>query len=116
MQAQRRAERVLAADRDQRVDAAGVERAAHERRAVTALGVGVRARGADDRAAARQDAGGALQRQLDRVVGEHAGPAVAEAEELVSAFGEAASHDGADHRVQARAVAAAGQQPDPRHG
>ena len=52
----RDAERVLAADRDQRVDAFALERLAHERGAVGAVLVGVRARRAEDRAAAVQDA------------------------------------------------------------
>ena len=115
VQAQRDAERVLAADRDQHVDAAALERAPHERGAVAAVGVGVGARGAEDRAAAREDPGRALERELHRLVAQDARPAVAEAEERVSAFGEAAADDRADHAVQPGAVASAGEQRDRRH-
>ncbi len=53
--------------------------------------------------------------ELDRVVLEHARPAVAKADEAVLVFAQAAAHHGADHRVQAGAVPAAGEQAD-AHG
>ena len=111
-QAARDAERVLAADRDQRVDAGALHRLAHERRAVRAVLVGVRARGAEDRAAARQDALRLLERQLEAVALEHAGPAVAKAGEDVAVAPIALADRAADHGVEAGAVAAAGQQAD----
>src|SRR5262249_2942446 len=46
---------------------------------------------------------------------EHAGPAVAEADELVTEVVDALADDAADHRVEAGAVAAAGEEPD-AHG
>ena len=79
----RDAERVVAADRDQHVDAALLQRREHALLAVLGL-VDVRARGAEDRAALVQDAARVLARQLDRVVVEHALPALAEAEDLVA--------------------------------
>src|SRR6185312_13361075 len=82
--------------------------------AVGAVGVGVRARGAEDRAAAREDPDGALVVELDGLVLEHAGPAAAEADELV-AVAQAGTDGGADHRVQAGTVAAAGEHSDPCH-
>ena len=57
----------------------------------------------------------ALERQLDAVAVEHAGPAVAEADELVAVGVDALADDAADDRVEAGAVAAAGQHAD-AHG
>ena len=112
VQAQRDAERVLAADRHERVHVARAQRRGDLRRAVDAVREGVRARGAEDRAAARQDPGGGLERQLDRVVFEHARPAVAKAQERVASRRRAAAHDGTDDRVEPGAVAASGEQPE----
>src|SRR6185312_6008238 len=108
------AERVVAADRDDRVDAAAGHRVAHRRRAVGAVRVWVGTRGAEDRPAAREDADRAVERQLEGIVGEHAGPAVAVAEEAVT-FGEPGPHGAADDGVQPGAVAAAGEHPDAGH-
>ncbi len=77
----RDAERVLATDRDQRVDAEPVERGLDALLAV-GVGVGVRPRRAEDRPAARQDPLRRLVGELAAVAGKDAGPAVAEAVEL----------------------------------
>ena len=109
------AERVLAADRDQRVDALLGERGLELLEPALLL-VRVRPRGAEDRAAAVQDPARVLVGQLDRVAGQHAGPAVAEAEELVAVHLDPLAHDRADDRVESGAVAAAGEDTDPGHG
>jgi hypothetical protein len=102
------AERVLAADRDQRVEVEPRERLADPVGPVVTL-ERVRARGAEDRPAARQDPARRLDRQL--VVGalERAAPAVAEADDRVAVVVDPLAHDRADRRVQPRAVAAACQ-------
>ena len=107
----RHAEGVLAADRDQRVDAELVQVRRDPLDAAVDL-ERVGARRAEDRAAARQDAAhlGDAERHGD--VLERAPPAVAEADELVAVDADALADDGADHRVQAGAVAAAGQHSD----
>ena len=112
MQAHGDAERVLAPDRDERVDAVLLQRAAHGVGSVPALGERIGARGAEDRAAAREDAGGAGEGELVTVVAEHPGPAVAKAEEAVLRRVQAGAHDGADHGVEAGAVASAGEEAD----
>ncbi len=114
VQSQGHTERVLAADRDQRVHAPCRQRVADCRRSVLPLGERVRARGAEDGAPAREDPGGGLKRQLARLVGEHARPAGAKPHEAVPA-GEPPAHDRADDRVQAGAVAAPGQHPYASH-
>jgi hypothetical protein len=77
--------------------------------------VDVRARGAEDRAALVQDAARVLARQLDRVVVEHALPALAKAEDLVSVVVDPLADDSADDGVEAGAVAAACQKSDSCH-
>jgi hypothetical protein len=59
-----------------------------------------------DQAARRRDG------QRHHLVLDHAAPAVPEPEQLVAVLALRAPHERADHRVQARAVAAAGQHPD----
>ena len=115
VQQQRHAERVLAADRDQRADAAALQRRADRLEAAHAVGERIGARGAEDRAAAGEDANGALQVELDRLILQHPRPAVAEAEEAVLAARKAAAHGGADHGVQPGAIPAAGEQTNARH-
>src|SRR3954449_2555360 len=106
------AERVLAADRDERVHALRLERRAHHGRPVGVAPVRVRPRRAEDRAAAVEDARGVLGGELDRVALEHAGPPVAEADDLVAVAVAAGADDAADDRVQPGAVAAAGEHSD----
>ena len=74
--------------------------------------VRVGARGAEDRAAARQDPADGVQVQRHGVALEHAPPAVAEPDELVAVLADALADDGPDDGVEARAVAAAGQDAD----
>src|SRR3954451_6737836 len=109
------AERVLTADRDQPVEAELLERGAHALEPVIFL-VGVRARCAEDRPAAVEDAAGRLVRQLAGVTGHDAGPAVAEAEELVVVGVDALADHGADDGIEAGAVAAPGQESESGHG
>ena len=110
-----RAERVLAADRDQAVEARRVERRADQLGPVIAL-ERIRPGGAQDGAAARQDAarrldGEVLVNALDRPA-----PAVAEADDLVSVVVDPPAHDGPDDRVQARAIASPREHADPHDG
>ena len=110
----RDAERVLAADRDERVEPLALEGREHLLDAAVDL-VRVRPRRADDRAAAREDPGDlAAPERLDEPLDEPA-PALAHADDLPAAV-ERAPRDGADDRVQPGAVAAAREDSDPRHG
>ena len=106
------AERVLAADRDQRVDPLLVEHGLELLEAALLL-VGVRPRRAEDRAAAVQDAARVLVRERGASRRQHAGPAVAEADEVVAVHLDPLAHDGADDRVEAGAVSAAREYSDP---
>ena len=137
MQAERERERVVAPDRDQRVDAQAVEHLEDVRRVVgrplvvdraQELGLlggshprRVRPRGVQDRPAAPVDRADGGRVEVDdvrghgrRVVGvasEEAGPAAADPRDLVALLGRA-ERGGLDARVQARDVAAAGQDAD----
>jgi hypothetical protein len=106
----RDAEGVLAADRDQPVDPGGQVLADPLDPAL--LLQRVRARGAEDRPAAGQDAP-----HLGMPSGgcplERPAPAVAVADELVPVDRDALAHDGADHRVQPGAVTAPRENADP---
>src|SRR5579862_3942253 len=51
-------------------------------------------------------------RELDRLAVEHTTPAVSEPDELIAVHALALAHDGADHGVESRTVAAAGEHPD----
>ena len=87
-----RAQRVLAADRDQAVDPGRLEVGGDPRRAVV-VGEGVGPRGAEDRAAAGQDAAH-LGHPERRAVGlQRAAPAVAVADELVPVVADAFADD-----------------------
>src|ERR671936_421298 len=72
----------------------------------------VRAGGAEDGPTARQDAARGLDRELLVRVLERAAPAVAEADDRVAIAVDSLAHDGTDHRVEAGAVTAAGEDPD----
>ena len=112
VQARGGAERVLAADRDQPVDPGRREvRGDPLGAAVDRERVGPR--GAEDGAAAGQDAAHLGHAERPAVVLERAAPAVAVADELVPVLAGALAHDRTDHRVQARAIAAAGEHTDP---
>mgnify|MGYP000904796928 CR=1 FL=1 len=88
--------------------------AREDQRAVGA-GVGLVARGAEDGATSREDAAAPVDRQVLPAVVEHAPPAVVEADHLATVVDGRGAHRPADHRVEAWAIAAAGQDPDP-HG
>jgi hypothetical protein len=107
----RDAEGVLAADRDQRVDAGLLEVLPDLLDPVVDLhDVGPAA--AEDGASAREDAPGLLHAERHREPLERALPAVAEAEELVPVHLHALPDHGPDDGVQAGAVAPAGQDTD----
>src|SRR5206468_2462587 len=99
------AERVVAADGDEGADVEAFQVADD----LLDLFVGrIGARGAEDRAAHVQDAGHALAIQRDEVAFDQPGPAVAKAEDFV-AVEQRAARNRANHRIQSRAIAAAGQ-------
>src|SRR6202035_2874673 len=110
-EAQRHPERVLAANRYQSVQFLQLERAINPFQPSRSPVERVRARGAKDGAATRQDPGGARARQLDNVVLEHARPAVAKADEAALPIAQAATHDRSDNGVQPWAVPAACENP-----
>ncbi len=103
---------VLPADRDERVHRGGGEVLAHQRGPVHG-GVGIRAAGAEDRAAAREDPPHGRDVQRDRLAGQRPPPAVPVPDEAVAVDALSLAHDGPDHRVESRAVAATGQYADP---
>ena len=104
-------ERVLAADGDQRVDAEVGEVLLDLLDAALDL-ERVGARGAEDGAAARQDAAHLRDAELAGRALERALPAVAEADELVAVLLDALADHGPDDGVQAGAVAAPGEHSD----
>jgi hypothetical protein len=103
-------ERVLATDRDQRVETLGTEVLQHLLDAAFGL-VRIGASGAEDRPSARQDSRDLPGPELDEVPVDEAAPALANAHDRVPAR-ERASRDRADHRVQARAIPSARQDSD----
>ncbi len=107
----RDAEGVLAADGHQRVDAEVGQVAPHLLDAVVHLHH-VRAGAAQDGAAAGQDAARRVDVQRHGDLLQRPPPAVAEAEELVAVDLRALADDGADDRVEAGAVATAGEDAD----
>ena len=108
VQALGRPEGVLAADRDQAVDAVALE-VGGDPLGPPLLLQRVGPRGAEDRAAARQDAPHLGDAERPPVALQRSPPAVAVADELVAVLGDALADDRPDHRVQPRAVAAAGE-------
>ena len=115
VQTQSDTEGVLSADRHEHIHRIRVHGGADSRESVTPLGKRVRARGAKDGAATREDARGALEGQLQRVVLEQARPAVAEANEAVLAVRETAAYDRTDYGVQSRAVTTPGEDSNACH-
>ena len=107
-----RRERALAADRDDAVDAVAVQRLRDVLGAAARTLVGVRAAGAEDRAADLRQALHLVPREREEVAVDDAAPAVADADELEVVGRRALEHDAADDRVQAGAVAAAGEDAD----
>src|SRR5262249_16671431 len=111
VQARRDAEGVLASDRDERVEL--LERAAYPLDTAVDL-VGIGPGRPDDRAAAGQDPRDlARPERLEELV-DHASPPFAHTDPLVAALPRA-PHHGADDRVQAGAITAAGEDAD-AHG
>jgi len=66
---------------------------------------------ADDRAAARQDSGDLAPAERDEELLDHSAPALAYADDVVASR-PGAARDRADHRIEAGAVAAAGENAD----
>ena len=109
-----RPQRVLAADRDQPVEAMALKRLAYLIHAVGPL-EDVGAAAAQDGAAPGQDAAGGLDRELLGHIVQRAAPAVAEPDQLIAELVHALAHRGADDRVQAGAIPSAREHPD-SHG
>ena len=109
----RRAEGPVPADDDERVEPFPLE-GRDDRCDATFVLIGVKARRAQDGAAALQQALGLGHRERRGVAFDHTTPAVVKPDDLVSEGGSG-PHDGADGGVQPRAVTAARQQADP-HG
>ena len=109
------AQRVVAADRDQRVDAMVPQRSDRAVDAILFLGR-VGPRRAEDGAAQRQDAAHVGRRELiDQAFFETAGPSVLHAAHPMPELEGAASH-GPDGRVQAGRVSTTGQDADAHGG
>ena len=104
-------EGVLPTDRDEGVDAFGLERLSDPVDATIDL-VRIRARGAEHRAAPRKAPPHEVDVERHRAILDDTPPPVEEAHELVVVDRLALSHDCSDHRVQSWAVAATGQQSD----
>src|SRR5581483_7103601 len=103
-----RLQRALAADRDDRVEAEFRDMALGPLHAVPQM---FRAHpgGAEDGAAAGQDAADGVEVELEIVALQEALPAVPETDDLVAVVGDGTVHDGPDDGVQAGAVAAGGE-------
>jgi hypothetical protein len=103
----RRRQRALAADRDQRVDA---ELTGHVLRVLAGLAepVALEAGGAEDGAAAGEDATDRVQVEGTVAAFQQSRETVLEADHLVAVVRDGTVHDRPDHCVQPRAVAACG--------
>ena len=111
----------LAADRDDAVDAMLCESLRDVLGAAARAVVGVGAAGAEDRTALPGQALHLMPGERHEVAVDDSAPAVADPDELQVVGGRALEHDAADDRVQAGAIAAAGQDADlhggrPREG
>ena len=104
----RDAEGVLTADGDERVDPVRPQRGQRLLDAALDL-VRVRARRAEDRPALGEQATAPLDVERHRRPLDDTAPAVVEPHELVLVVALALAHDGADHRVEPRAVATPGE-------
>ena len=100
--------RVVAAQGDEGIDLVGLENLLHFVNAAGNL-FDVGARGVQDGAALQLDAVGVFQGERNKVVVEHAAPAVEKADELVSVVVDALFYSGINDRIQSGAIAAAGQ-------
>jgi hypothetical protein len=113
----RDAEGVLAADRDQRVDAQALEVLQNALDPGLAVGGGGLVRGvgprrSENRSPAGQDAPDRGNVEHHGVALKRAAPAVPETEELHLVFLRASPHDRPDHGVQAGTIAATGENSD----
>jgi hypothetical protein len=108
------AQRVLAADRDQSLDARVGERGPDLVDGALDL-VRVRPGRAEDRAAARQDAADLIDPQRPVIAFHRSAPTVPEAYELVAVVADALTDDGPDDGVESGAVAPSGEHAD-THG
>ena len=114
MELRRHAQRVVAADRYERVDAVVPQRFDDALDAVPLLG-GVRARGAENRTAQRQDAADVRRCELvDEALLQAARPAVLDAAHLISEL-KGSAGNGAYRGVESGRVATPGEDPD-AHG
>ena len=114
VQLRRHAQRVVAADGHERIDGVVSQGVDHTRDSVHLFGW-VRARGAEDGAAHRQNAAHVGRRELvDQAFLEAPGPAVLDAAHLVPQLERSPRH-GADRGVEARRVSTSGENSDP-HG
>jgi len=98
-QSRSHAERVIAANRDERIDALGRQRGSDLLAPVGTVRKRVRARGAENRPAPTEDAGGDGARQLERVALHHTRPSVAEPNATRLWVVEAPAHDRPDNGV-----------------
>ena len=105
------AERVLAADRDERVDPFALERVVHACHPAVHL-ARVRPRRAEDRATAVQEPACVGDRQFAHLAFDDAAPPVTEPDDLVAVHAFTLAHDRADHRVESGAVAASREHTD----
>ena len=104
----RHRERVIAANRDQGVATMFLEVLDAVLQAAFMLGR-IGARGAQDGAAARQDATHRREVEFHGLVFQHPAPALHESHELVFVVKSALAHHRPNHRVQPGAIASAGQ-------
>src|ERR1700722_16439448 len=107
--------RVIAAERNERVNFVGLQYFLHFVDAAGNL-LHIGARRMQDSAAAQLDAVNILERERNEVVIEHAAPAVQEADELVPVVVDALPHSRIDDSIQSGAIAATGQQSNSHRG
>ena len=106
-----RGERALAADRDERVDAV-LRRQLRGVLGGFAQPAALQAGGAEDRAAAGEDAADRVEVERAVVAVEETLEPVLETDDFIAVPGQGAVHDRPDHCVQAGAVAACGENSD----
>jgi hypothetical protein len=100
--------RIVAAERDERVDLVGLE---NFLRLLDAAGnlLHVGARGVQDGAALELNAVGVFESERNEIVIENAAPAIQEADEFVAVVVDALPDRRINDRIQSGAIAAAGQ-------
>ena len=110
----RRAQRAVAADYDERVEPLALDRRG-DRRATLAVDVWVAPRRAEDRPAALQQAAHRVSVERADAALHQPVPAVEDPDDLGTVLSVRAGDHTADRRVQAGAVATAGEDPDAAH-